>query len=120
MLFEALPRMSKIMQIGEMLARSWWVFSFAGFCFCAHLAAVHSHNLMLDRLNLLKDQRLTEQLYWTEQNEIWKMRLANCQNSAWLELVLMRELGVCPKKMTKVIFKESDESDEIKRATASP
>lgn len=93
-----------------MLAKSWWVLSFALFCFCAHLAAIRSHNLMLDRLKALKDLRIAEHEHWTDQYNLWSLRLANCKNPAWLELILMKELGVSPEKSIKIVFKGTKNS----------
>ncbi len=98
--------------------RSWWVLSFIAFCLCAHLAAVRSHNLMLSQLEALKDRRLAERNYWQQQHKLWSLRLANCQNPAWLELILMRELGVSPKDTIKIVFEESDEPAQ-QRATGA-
>lgn len=71
---------------------------------------------MLGQLKALKDRQLIERNYWQQQHKLWSLRLANCQNPAWLELILMRELGVCPKDAIKIVFEESDDSAK-RRAT---
>lgn len=91
-------------QVGDELLRSWWVISFAGFCLCLHLIAERSHFHQLNQLRMLRTQRLRQRTYWNRQVHLWSMRQLNSENPQWVELVLRRELGVCPTRTIKAVF----------------
>ena len=68
------------------IQKSWWVI-----LFCAAVGLVHLHALK-NRNAALREEDL-------------QMRIASQNDPAWIEMVLMREIGVVPEGWIKVHFK---------------
>lgn len=106
--FSTALRATRLIALRDFLLGSWWVFSFALFCFCIHLFASHEHKRHIACLERLKMSYQLKREHWSQQQNIWQTQQLNCTNTLWLELVLMRELGVCPKGTIKAVFREID------------
>lgn len=62
-------------------------------------------------MTCLERLKLSYQLkreHWSQQQNLWHTQKLNCSNPRWIELVLMRELGVCPKGAIKAVFRETE------------
>lgn len=83
-----------------------------------HLLAIKEHNHHIARLVKLKKSHQLRREYWSQQQNLWSTQKLNCTNPSWMELVLMRELGVCPKGSIKAVFRDSgcatDELGDLK------
>ena len=98
------------MQGGELdmsvWGRSWWVL-----LFCLITAAVHFHFMKEKRGALrslsarLHDMEV-EKLLALEGREDLELRIASQNDPAWIEMVLIRDLGVVPEGFLKVHFKK--------------
>lgn len=87
-------------------SRSWWVIAF-----CAIAGSIHFH-FMKEKTSAV--QLLTSRLEEME-NEKWlalqkredlQQRIASQNDPAWIEMILMRDLGVVPEGFLKVHFKK--------------
>ncbi|CCB85781.1 MULTISPECIES: hypothetical protein [Parachlamydia] len=90
------------------MIRSWWVILFVLFCLMCYEQGIKQRET-----DFLK---LTEQLLTLQHQKkealALKQKLLDQINSesdpAWIELTLMRELGLSPKGSTKVLFVSSE------------
>jgi hypothetical protein len=85
--------------------RSWWVV-----LFCIAISAVHLHFLKLQKegIQTQKERLMSmqrEKLAAIALRDDLKERIASQSDPAWIEMVLMRDLGVVPEGFLKVHFK---------------
>ncbi|MGB7977861.1 MAG: hypothetical protein WCF19_01720 [Chlamydiales bacterium] len=86
--------------------RSWWVLFF-----CAAAAVLHVHFLKEKKndLRLLSDrleEMESEKLQALAIHEDLELKIASQTDPAWIEMVLIRDLGVVPEGFFKVHFKK--------------
>lgn len=87
-------------------SRSWWVIAF-----CAASGMIHFH-FMKEKKNAvhLLALRLEEMEHdkWQQlqKREDLHLRIASQNDPAWIEMILMRDLGVVPEGFLKVHFKK--------------
>lgn len=106
--FALLKKIFSLLQI--QLIRSWWVILFALFCLMCYEQGVKKREadfvMLSEQLQQLQEQK--------QKAMVLKQKLLLQINSesdpAWIELTLMRELGLSPKGSIKVLFT----NDEIK------
>lgn len=88
----------------EVILKSWWMILFCLLCTFAYDRAIHFktieekklHNRLLT-LSHEKEQALAKQ-------EDLKLEIASQEDEAFIELTLMRRLGLVPEGQTKVYF----------------
>jgi hypothetical protein len=91
----------------EIFVRSWWVWLFALLCYAVYDYAIRRQDRRQHRLEQ-QIERQEERLTTLQlQYEDLERRLQSQSDPAWLEMVLMEQLGVVPKGQTKVFFEES-------------
>lgn len=84
--------------------RNWW---FVVFCLVATLAHVHFSKEKKEGLRLLEErlsQMEAQKLQALQTKEDLELKLASQSDPAWIEMVLIRELGVVPEGFLKVHF----------------
>jgi hypothetical protein len=88
----------------EVVIRSWWVWAFALVCYGASevvsarqekVATALRHQLVMQSALVASEQDYQAEL---------RTQLASRNDPAWIELTLMRCLGVVPEGQTKVYF----------------
>ncbi|MBS4169040.1 hypothetical protein [Parachlamydia sp. AcF125] len=102
--------MRSIVHLG--MIRSWWVILFVLFCLMSY-----EHGIKQREADFSK---LTEQLQMLQKQKkealLLQQKLLAQINSesdpAWIELTLMRELGLSPKGSIKVLFVASDSTTQ--------
>lgn len=87
-------------------SRSWWVV-----IFCVSSGLVHVHFLKekkgaLQQLNLRLEEMGKEKWLALQKKEDLQLRIASQNDPAWIEMILMRDLGVVPEGFLKVHFKK--------------
>jgi hypothetical protein len=85
--------------------QNWW---FVLFCLSAVLAHVHFSKEKKAGLKLLEirlSEMEAEKLQAIQIKEDLELKLASQNDPAWIEMVLIRELGVVPEGFLKVHFK---------------
>lgn len=86
------------------LQKWWWVFSFC-FVVCAFcFQAIYKKNSAISESAFLLQEMDKEILYLSSEKEDMQLRLASQGDPAWIEMVLMRDLGVVPEGWLKVHF----------------
>lgn len=84
--------------------RNWWVFAV-----CVVAVAIHVHfskekSQALQALNTRLSQMHAERLEMIRFQEDLRLQIASKDDPAWIEMVLIRELGVVPEGFLKVHF----------------
>jgi hypothetical protein len=86
------------------LHRNWWVIAFVALCAVLYLHGVRQKNIayqeMAGRLQILEKEKAR---ILTEQEELL-LQIQSQSDSAWVEMVLKRNLGLVPEGQTKVYF----------------
>lgn len=92
------------------LLRSWWVILFALFCLMCYEQGVKKREadfvMLTDQLQQLQEQK--QKAFALKRKLL--LQINSESDPAWIELTLMRELGLSPKGSVKVLFT----NDEIK------
>lgn len=104
---EILPQISKLATGAEKLFwSSWWVCAvvlMGGIFLEQGLKALrHEHEQLNQQLSLLSDEK--ERAVVLRDN--YKLQINSQSDPAWVELTLMKELGLVPEGHTKVLFTE--------------
>lgn len=94
---------SKIFQ--ALFVRSWWVIAFALFCGIIYEIGLKKRHDDLIRLSTHLEQLQTEKAVALAKQEALKTQINSQSDPAWVELVLMKELGLVPEGQQKVFFK---------------
>lgn len=86
--------------------RYWWVG-----VFCVMTGLVYFHCMKEKRVAAkLLSMRLVEmeneKLYAMQKRDDLQLRIASQNDSSWIEMILMRDLGVVPEGFLKVHFKK--------------
>lgn len=91
----------------EFFVRSWWVWLFALLCYAIYDYATLRQDRRQKRLDdqIAQREQVVTELYL--QHENLERRLQSQSDPAWIELVLMEQLGVVPEGQTKVYFEEA-------------
>ncbi len=86
--------------------RYWWVV-----CFCTITVLFHFHSVKSKKLTLknlgekLWEKEREKELAFSKREDL-KLRIASQDDPAWIEMILMRDLGVVPEGFLKVHFKK--------------
>jgi hypothetical protein len=90
------------------LIRSWWVFLFLGVCFFLyyHFAQKKESEVyeLRERLSAMEKQK-AEVL---EEKEDLLLQIHSQNDPAWIEMTLMKGLGVVPEGKVKIYFKPQE------------
>ncbi len=89
------------------LQQGWWVFLFCFFVGLVYLHALKNRNAALQEMAYRFSEMKKEQMLALQEQEDLQMRIASQHDPAWIEMVLMREIGVVPEGWIKVHFKGS-------------
>jgi hypothetical protein len=86
--------------------RSWWVVAFCLFAMVVYIPAMKSRKATLDELAFRLSEMEKEKCVALQEKEELTQRIASQSDPAWIELVLLREMGVVPEGFLKVHFKK--------------
>lgn len=87
------------------MRKNWWLIAF---CMLAALAHVHFSKEKKSALNALQarlEEMEREKLQALQLKEDLQLMIASQNDPAWIEMVLIRQLGVVPEGFLKVHFK---------------
>ena len=89
----------------DLLLHSWWVIVFSSLCAAIYFQSMH--NWRANRAELLNryHEMQKEKVMTIQEQEELALRLQSESDPAWIETVLMKELGVVPEGWIKVHFK---------------
>ena len=90
--------------IKVLIYQSWWVILLLIVCFVGNDVGTQKYNKTLSELkckysDILKDKELA-----SLKKEELKLRIESQSDPAWVERVLIKELGVVPENQVKVYF----------------
>lgn len=87
----------------------WWVLVFTVLCFSFYFHSIHKKNM---ELALIKEEKIAlskeQEEVLSEQEDLLE-KIHSQSDPAWIEMVLMKELGVVPEGKVKVHFKNEAE-----------
>jgi len=86
--------------------RSWWVV-----VFCLGLGFVYIHSIKekknaVQELSLRLQQTEEAKCFALKTREDLRLRIASQNDPSWIEMILMRDLGMVPEGFLKVHFKK--------------
>lgn len=91
----------------KLCIRSWWAVAFSILCTAIYYQAAYNRNGALSDLAFrMKEMEKEKSAAIQEQTDL-TLRLQSESDPAWIECVLMKELGVVPEGWTKVHFKKT-------------
>lgn len=92
----------------EMFIRSWWVILFMLGCYLSYEHGLQKKDLDFAKLQTQHVDLQKKKKMLLSQKEDFIRQLNSQSDPAWVELVLMKGLGLVPEGQTKVLFtKES-------------
>ena len=91
----------------EVTLRSWWVWLFALLCYAVYDYATRRQDRRHLRLEKQIERQEKQLTTLQMQYEDLERRLQSQSDPAWLEMVLMEQLGVVPEGQAKVYFEET-------------
>lgn len=90
----------------DKIFRSWWVVLFLLVCFIGYDIGCKKRNKAIFDLKCKYDNLLKEKELVLNKKEDLLLRLKSQSDPAWIEMVLIKELGVVPENKIKVHFKK--------------
>lgn len=90
--------------MGSFWLQSWWVVAFCALIGCVYLQAFKQKRVAISELAFRLEEMEKEKLLVLQEKEEWNLRIASEGDPAWIEMILMRELGVVPEGFLKVHF----------------
>jgi len=92
------------------IKKSWWVFLFMSLCLISYDHAVKKKNAEVELLSHRLTSLEKEEKILQAQREDLALRIYSQEDKDWMELVLMKKLGVVPEGQLKVYFKKESSS----------
>lgn len=89
-----------------MVPKSWWVWLFLFACGLGLRIANERRDALYLSLQAELKEASSKIITATERQEELQLQLQSQSDPAWIELTLMRWLGLVPEGQTKVYFKE--------------
>ena len=83
----------------------WWTFAFCGIIGLAYSQGIQKMDATLRAVTLSLDAIEQQTILAMEEQETLTLRLDSQSDPAWIELVLLRQMGVVPDGFLKVHFK---------------
>ena len=88
------------------VAQYWWVFAFCILATAIYVPSIRSRKLALSELQFRFSELEKETLLAVQNRECLEQQIASQTDPAWVEMVLLRELGVVPDGFLKVHFRK--------------
>jgi hypothetical protein len=90
----------------ELVIRSWWVHLFLLGCYWFYAHGMVKKNQSLASLEMRRTTQIEEKQLALQMQRELLLQIKSASDPQWIELTLMRELGVVPEGQTKVHFKK--------------
>lgn len=88
----------------EVIIKSWWTILFFLVCYFAYDRGVHYRNNEKQKLEIKMQDLETEKLKAIQTKEHLLLQIESQNEATWVELMLMRGLGLVPEGEQKIIF----------------
>lgn len=89
----------------EVAIRSWWVILFLLICLVGYDMGIKKRKMAIFEMKCKYDNLITEKTLAISKREDLNLELSSQSDPAWIEMVLMKQLGVVPENQIKVHFK---------------
>ncbi|OGN59609.1 MAG: hypothetical protein A3F40_01885 [Chlamydiae bacterium RIFCSPHIGHO2_12_FULL_27_8] len=89
----------------EVILKSWWVVLFLLISYIGFDQGIKKRNKDIQNLNLKLSCLVNEKNIISKRKEELFFKINSQSDPAWIELVLMKELGVVPEGQIKIHFK---------------
>ncbi len=90
--------------VGSFWLRSWWVAAVCLLTAIVYFQAFKEKNGSVKELRFRLEEMEKEKALALQEKEELHLRIASQNDPAWIELILMRDLGVVPEGFLKVHF----------------
>ncbi|MFA6118860.1 MAG: hypothetical protein WC688_02980 [Parachlamydiales bacterium] len=90
--------------IDAVVLKSWWLILFLFVCYVGNEYVVQRRNIAINELKNKYDALQEEKQLAYEKKEDLVLRVQSQSDPAWVERVLIKELGVVPENQIKVYF----------------
>lgn len=90
--------------IQSVFIRSWWVIAFLLLCLIVYEQGLKARNLLYQQLTENLAELQHEKLEALREQKNLQLQVNSQSDLAWIELTLMKGLGVVPEGMQKVYF----------------
>jgi len=84
--------------------RSWWAIVFSTLSIAFYFQAAHGRTTIFSDLSLRMQEMESDKLALSQEQDDLDLQLQSETDPAWIEMLLMKELGVVPEGWTKVHF----------------
>jgi len=98
--------------VGRHLKQSWWVFLFLAISSFFYFHGMYEKNLAYRELTLRFTELEQEKTIALSEREELQLQIASQTDPAWIQMMLMKELGMIPEGKSKVYFKTSSKKSE--------
>lgn len=90
--------------VSSFIHRNWWVALCLVFSLLLYVNGMQKKRSMMRTLNMRCDDLEEERSAALERNRNLQQQIESQNDPAWVEITLMRELGLVPEGKTKVYF----------------
>ncbi len=97
--------MSNRLRSVSFLAGTWWVAAFCSLTCVVYFQSLKGKKGAVRELSFRLQEMEKEKTLAFQEKEELHLRIASQNDSAWIETILMRDLGVVPEGYLKVHFK---------------
>lgn len=88
----------------EVVIHSWWVIIFFLLCYILYEQGLKKHNFEYDKLQKRMHELQTEKETALQLQEDLLLQINSQSDQAWIELTLMKGLGLVPEDQIKILF----------------
>jgi hypothetical protein len=89
----------------DSIKRSWWVFLFIAAVLVPYSAAVKKKKASIEEMKAKISSLESVYHSYLEEREDLSLQIASLDDPAWIEQILMRDMGLVPEGYIKVHFK---------------
>ncbi len=86
--------------------KTWWVFSFCALVGFLYFQAIKEKQGALRELTFRLQEMEKERFLALQEKDDLRLRISSQTDLSWIEMILMRDLGVVPEGYLKVHFKK--------------
>ncbi|HPE84934.1 MAG TPA: hypothetical protein PLO43_01995 [Chlamydiales bacterium] len=90
--------------VSSVFSKWWWVVAFLSICYLLYLQSVKEKRVLISSLEERIETLEQEKEAFVQEQEELSLRIDSEQDPAYVEMTLMKELGVVPEGQEKVIF----------------
>src|SRR5579885_1875471 len=96
------------------IRRSWWLFLFLAICYLLYSHSMQKKHQTYTELKKRLDELEIEKHKILQEREDLLLQINSQSDPAWIQMTLMKGLGVVPDGQLKVYFKKEDALSEPK------